>query len=456
MLCRDITNEYKMNYTGGDIKRLGDSIVKNKGYIENSELEILQEYRKSFIEPLTTTFNSLVKIKNNVSKDGIIAFRLKRIITIINKVLRNPQMHLNRMGDIAGIRLILNNDEQVYHALDSIKQEFEISGKIRDYIKDSKLIGYKGVHVYVKDPEFGKRIEIQLRTREYHNWSTLVEITDLLYNTRLKELGYEDNPEFGEFHRLISSKVELSEEQANKIYKVLEKHNFIDKLSKIFRRNNAEVKKQWHEVTPRSRYFLIESSTEDIPKLTGFVNYDQAEEAYFESYKKNSETLIVLTAIQKPTFEQISVAYANYILSYHTFIKDIEPIIKTLAIEALEQGKVIKFKKIFETYEELEANSLIHIFIGKGDLNIHIKNNRLIFSSSNKISSRKRKIIRKEIDNELITRMHNHSEFVKEIRGLINGIHPQNIFCRFFLKKNGKRLRKRLKNLQIEFQENPI
>ena len=115
-----------MKYSGGDIKRLGDSIVDNKGYLEDSELEILQEYRKSFIEPLATTFNKLVKIKNNVSKDGIIAFRLKRIITIINKVLRNPQMNLNRMGDIAGIRIILNSDDQVYHALESIEQEFEL------------------------------------------------------------------------------------------------------------------------------------------------------------------------------------------------------------------------------------------------------------------------------------------------------------------------------------------
>ncbi|WP_339626026.1 hypothetical protein [uncultured Maribacter sp.] len=442
-----------MKYSGGDIKRLGDSIVDNKGYLEDSELEILQEYRKSFIEPLATTFNKLVKIKNNVSKDGIIAFRLKRIITIINKVLRNPQMNLNRMGDIAGIRIILNSDDQVYHALESIEQEFELSGKIRDYIKDPKPIGYKGVHVYVKDPKYGKRIEIQLRTREYHNWSTLVEITDLLYSTRLKELGYENNPEFGEFHRLISSKDELSENQANQLYNILEKHNFIDKLSKTFRRNNAEVQKQWYAVSTRSRYFLIESSTDDVPKLTGFVNYDQAEEAYFNSYKKNSETLIVLTAIQKPTFEQISVAYANYILSYHTFIKDIEPIIKTLAIEALEQGKVRKFKKIFETYEELEANSLIHIFIGKGGLSVLRKKNKLIFSSSNKISSRKRKIIRKEINNELTTRMKNHGQFIKEIKSLINGMHPKSIFCRIFLKRNGKRLKRRLRNIQVEFEE---
>ena len=46
---------------------------------------------------------------------------------------------------------------------------------------------------------------------------------------------------------------------------------------------------------------------------------------------KNENTEIVLTAISNPSFQQICIAYANYILSYHRFIKDVEPIIKTLA-----------------------------------------------------------------------------------------------------------------------------
>lgn len=442
-----------MKYTGGDIQRLGESIVKNKGYVTDSELDLLQEYRKSFTEPLSLTFNKLVQIKNTVGRDGIIAFRLKRIRTIINKVLRNPNMQLNRMGDIAGVRLILNNDEQVQRALKLIENEFDISGKIRDYINEPKKIGYRGLHIYIKDSKYGKRIEIQLRTREDHNWSTLVEITDLLYNTRLKELGYDDNPELAEFHSLISGKNELTESQANHLYNVLRKYNFIDKLSKTFRRNNAEVKKQWYVVGPRSKYFLIESSTEDVPKLTGFANYDKAEEAYFNSYKKDSEALIVLTAIQKPSFEQISVAYANYILSYHTFIKDIEPIIKTLAIEALEQGKVRRFKKIFETYEELEANSIVHIFTGKADLYVSKTKNRLILSSSEKISTRKQKLIKKEINDELRARIEDNILFMKEIKTLTTGISPKIIFCRYFLKRNGKRIKKKLKEFEVEFKE---
>lgn len=255
---------------------------------------------------------------------------------------------------------------------------------------------------------------------------------------------------------MISSKEELDEKQANHLYSVLKKYNFIDKLSKTFRRNNAEVKKQWHKVPTRCKYFLIESSTQDVPKLTGFVNYDQAEEAYFDSYKQDSEALIVLTAIQKPSFEQISVAYANYILSYHTFIRDIEPIIKTLAIEALEKGQTRKFKRIFETYEELEANSIVHILTGKANLYVSRKKNRLLLSSSEKISTRKQKLIRKEVNESLSTRIGNHKSFMMEVGSLTTGIHPKKILCRSFLKKNGKRIKKRLDNIEVEFESQAL
>ena len=240
------------------------------------------------------------------------------IKTIINKVLRKPDMNLNRMGDIAGIRIIVRSETQLYKLLNAIKNTFEVSGKIRNYIESPKTIGYKGVHIYIKDSEAKKIIEIQLRTFEYHNWSTLVEITDLLYNTRLKELGYSNSFDLGKFHALISRDIDLTTKQAEHIYMVLDKYNYITNLSKVFRNNNNEVKKQWTNVKPRSRYFLIESSSKDVPKLKGFTDYHKAEEEYFKRYKEDQEALVVLTAIHKPSFDLISIAYANYILSYQT------------------------------------------------------------------------------------------------------------------------------------------
>tara|TARA_R100001369_G_scaffold14782_2_gene29503 strand:- start:4654 stop:5991 length:1338 start_codon:yes stop_codon:yes gene_type:complete len=444
-----------MKYTGGDIRRLGERIVEHNGSINDKDLELLQEYRISFTQPLTETFNALTQIKNRVDRRGIIAFRLKRIKTIINKVLRKPDMNLNRMGDIAGIRIIVRTETQLYKIVDAIISNFEISGKIRDYYKNPKTIGYKGVHIYIKDPNANKRIEIQIRTIESHNWATLVEITDLLYNTRLKELGYKNHFELGKFHALISRKISLTTEQAEHIYKVLNKYNYITKLSKVFRNNNNEVKKQWINVRPRSRYFLIESSSESIPKLEGFSDYNKAEEEYFKRYKENQEALIVLTAIHKPSFDQISIAYANYILSYHTFMDDIEAIIKELAVESLEINKKHRFRKIFRTYEELQANSIFQIFTSAEEIFVNQSDNdKLVLSSNKRLSTKKQKELRKQIKSEITKKGIAHREFMNEIKEAQGEKSIWNIRNRKFLKKHSKRVKKRLKALTVEFTTN--
>jgi len=441
-----------MAYSGGDIRRLGERIVKNSGSIIDEDLELLQDYRLSFTIPLSETFSSLTQIKNKTDRQGIIAFRLKRIKTIINKVLRKPDMHLNRMGDIAGIRIIVRTETQVYKILDDIKRKFELSGRVRDYYDDPKPIGYKGIHIYVKDATSNKRIEVQVRTIEAHNWATLVEITDLLYDTRLKELGYKNNLELGKFHGLLSRNINLTTNQAEHIYKVLEKYNYISKLSMVFRNNNNEVKKQWINVKPRSRFFLIESSSDSVPKLEGFSDYHKAEEEYFKRYKEDQEALLVLTAIHKPSFELISIAYANYILSYHIFMKDIEAIIKELALEALENGKSFRFRKIFKTYEELQANAIFQIFTGAEEIFVEKRaNDKLVLSSNRRISTKKQKELRKQVDNELKKMTLSHRNFMIEIKNILGEKSLWNWMNFKFLKKHSKRLKKRLKDLTIEF-----
>lgn len=441
-----------MKYSGKDIKRLGESINVKQGIIDNEQLELLQVHRKSFTQPLTETFSLLTNLKSTVNRGGIIAFRLKRIKTIINKILRNPSMNLNRMGDIAGIRIILENERQLQKMSELIQKKCKVSGNIRDYVTQPKPTGYKAIHIYIKDEKSGKIIEVQLRTVEHHNWATLVEITDLLCATRLKEVGYENNRELGEFHSLISSDVELNHKQADHIYQILEKYDYIMKLSKMFRNNQAKVKKQWLEVKPRSRYFLIETSATQVPTLKGFTNYDKAETEYFERYKQDQEALVVLTAIQKPSFEQISIAYANYILSYHKFISDIEPIIKELASEALDMKKYFRFRKIFKTYEKLQANAILDIFTNaEGIIIKKITSQRFELSSPSKISSKKRKELKRSLDKEIKERSLSHRQFMEIILEQIETKSYSKLLYRRFLNKHSKRVKKHLKNLTIEF-----
>lgn len=91
------------------------------------------------------------------------------------------------MGDIGGVRCIFYNEGEVYknkrtYWKEFLKPEEELEIILR---KLNETLVTKA-YTYVKDPVSDKRIEIQLRTIEHHNWATLIEITDLLYDLRFK------------------------------------------------------------------------------------------------------------------------------------------------------------------------------------------------------------------------------------------------------------------------------
>lgn len=438
--------------TNGEINRLGEEILRNKSVRNSEELKLLQEFRTSFQKPLSDTFSKIRTIADKIYRANIIAFRLKRISTIVNKIQREPDMRLSRMGDIAGIRCIFSNEKEIYKALEIIQEEFEINGRVRDYIQEPKDIGYKGVHIYIKEEETGKRIEIQLRTFEHHNWATLVEITDLLFNLRLKELGPTSHHKFSKFHSLMSSSKELTRGEADLIYSVLDEYKFITVLSKTFRKNNNEVKKKWLSEDKNNCFFLIEASKEKVPNLKSFGTFEEAEEAYFQKYKDSPEAEIVLTSIRKPNFRQISIAYANYILSYHTFISDIGPIIQKLAKEAMEDNHYLKFRKIFKTYEELQAGLILNFLAESTDLLFHKHDRKKpVLNNGKKMSKVQEKRIRKDIYSELNSNSRSYNNFMKELKKhLPSGTFSSSLFKRF-LKKHDKRMRKILEKNKEEF-----
>lgn len=436
------------------IYKLSKKIRSNNGLVNDDDLFLLQSYRTSLSQPLKSTFHKVRRITDKIDKNTIVAFRLKRIDTIINKLLRLPNTFVNTMGDIAGIRCIFKTEEDLNKALELIKSKFEHDKNIRDYINTPKAIGYKGKHIYIKEAKSGKKIEIQLRTVKDHNWATLVEITDFIYKTRLKELGFESNNELAEFHSLLSSDKQLNKNEADFIYNVLDKTDFISKLSNTFRKNNNEVKKRWSRQKKSHSFFLIEVSKKEIPTLNSFRTFKEAEEEYFKRYKESPNANIVLTSIRKPNFKQISIAYANYILSYHNFIKDIKPILKEMAREAIEYNEYSKFKKTFKTYEELQANIILHSLSDSSEVYFNgFDKGKILLELNNKISNYKREKIITELNNKVKKTGEEHRTFIDELKSMPKKNYLYKHLYENFLNKHNKRLKKRLANKEYEFSK---
>lgn len=135
--------------------------------------------------------------KDGKYENSTLSRRLKRMPSIINKLVRFEGMSAARMQDIAGIRIIFANINQVNSFRnDCIKSYSEKNNLLfilideDDYIFIPKNDGYRSIHqIYEytgkKYPELkGLKVELQIRTALQHAWSTAIETLDLLNKSK--------------------------------------------------------------------------------------------------------------------------------------------------------------------------------------------------------------------------------------------------------------------------------
>jgi ppGpp synthetase/RelA/SpoT-type nucleotidyltranferase len=104
------------------INKLGTRIAyaSSVDLVSREDLDLLQEFRKTYKDPLATTFTRLLVLVRKVDKGAIVTYRIKRINTIIRKLQRfrsssDGEMNLSRMWDIAGCRCILSSNYEGFY-----------------------------------------------------------------------------------------------------------------------------------------------------------------------------------------------------------------------------------------------------------------------------------------------------------------------------------------------------
>ena len=140
-----MAKEQGNKYSNKDYKRLGDRIRSNPKEVSDNDLLMLQELRLSYKEPLATIFKSIQRAAQRVDEYCICTYRVKRIESIISKLLRFPEMQVNRAEDIAGCRCIMSSTEKVYELYNRLmknkdKLPFIIKGTIHDYIEKPRIV----------------------------------------------------------------------------------------------------------------------------------------------------------------------------------------------------------------------------------------------------------------------------------------------------------------------------
>lgn len=136
---------------------------------------IAWRYRAEFQTPLTSVVMGLRSFVKSEGAPVIVAQRLKRMPTILDKLSRHAAMQLTRMQDIGGCRAVFPLGGFVY--IDGVRrrmrrQRWDVVEEY-DYIANPKPSGYRAVHVVVL--RANRLIEIQLRTEAQHRWAETVE-----------------------------------------------------------------------------------------------------------------------------------------------------------------------------------------------------------------------------------------------------------------------------------------
>jgi ppGpp synthetase/RelA/SpoT-type nucleotidyltranferase len=344
---RIIEKQPQITYTNGDYVRLGERLrtYNKQSDIPREDLETLQTLRTSYKKPLSQIFDVLQNSISKVNKNAIITYRIKRIDSIISKLNRLPNAQLPRIEDIAGCRCILRSNNEVYKLKEILGEGLFIKSDRNDYIANPKPDGYKSLHLIVQTKDkLSRPIELQLRSEKDHNWATLVEITDQVYNTKIKESGNE--PELGKMLFLLSKGFDkLTKFELIELIELIKKKDFVGKINSVFINNSIKVRKQWSEIEriKDRNFYLIQVDRENNSYISSYQNFNEAEKAYFEKFMVNSEQNIVLTHIPNAKFEQISRAYSNYTLTYHEFFQDLLSVLQKLVKSSFSDGYIKDF-----------------------------------------------------------------------------------------------------------------
>jgi len=123
-----------------------------------------------------------------INENGIeskIVGREKTPFSIWRKI-QSKRVSLEQLTDVMGFRIILDNIETCYQVLGIFHSKWSaIPGKFKDYISTPKINNYKSIHTAIIGPQ-KERVEIQIRTKEMHDFATRGIASHWLYKSSEK------------------------------------------------------------------------------------------------------------------------------------------------------------------------------------------------------------------------------------------------------------------------------
>lgn len=339
----------KPQYSKGEVTKAGKILS-----LEHIDLDkfswafrVLANWRAAHTYPINTFQATLRKKLSRIEKRFIVATRLKRTPSIVDKLIRIPKMQLARMQDIGGLRAItksITNVRLLEKAYLDVRFSHSLVGR-KDYIESPKPDGYRGIHLIfrynnAKAPDYnGLHIELQIRTLLQHAWATAVETMGTFLGQAIKSgMGEEKWRYFfaltaaGIAHMEKSPPVPGFEQySAMQIYCMVSKAE--KELGVLHRLRSFTVATS--NITEKkgtgSYHLVILNSQEKTVSIHPYSskNLEQANTHYAEVEKRSKKgEHIEAVLVSAGPIKALKKAYPNYFLDTNAFIKQVRLMIE--------------------------------------------------------------------------------------------------------------------------------
>lgn len=317
-----------------------------KGHLSTEELDdwihaydVLANWRACHGYPINTFQATLRTRLKKIDDKALVAQRLKRTPSIVNKLRRFKGMNLARMQDIGGLRAVVGS----LHQLDALNEAYlgtplthELVAQY-DYVRHPKPSGYRSIHLVYRykaraaSPYDGLLLELQLRTRVQHSWATAVETAGTFLEHSLK--SNEGPEEWLRFFALAGSAFAHLEGSAGvpgfeplsrqQTYKRTAEEASRLRIRDMLLGYSSAVR----EIAPtkRAAFYLVELNLRQEQKTVSITPFardqlERANAAYADVEKQASERGSQVVLVSAGSIESLRRAYPNYFLDTHEFL----------------------------------------------------------------------------------------------------------------------------------------
>ena len=155
--------------------------------------------------------DAVARLRERLAAAGVrgeVSGRPKHIVSIHNK-MRSKGLAFDEIYDVRALRVIVAEVAQCYQVLSLVHEMWApVEGEYDDYIARPKPNGYQSLHTVVRDAA-GRPLEIQIRTREMHEFAELGVAAHWQYKEGGRKVAGADQQRVAWLRQLLAWRAEV-------------------------------------------------------------------------------------------------------------------------------------------------------------------------------------------------------------------------------------------------------